>query len=230
MWTILFFMIVAGTIHVILPNHWMEAPVLARGYSMPFKKSILFFVSTALVHNLSTLIFALLVSAASILLNEQIEYFSIISALILIGIGVYYIFSKDPSHNHSSLENSQKVVSKKEFKRTYLLILTGLFFSPCIDVAFALISAGEQLTLYMLLFIAGLYFLISIISMSSLMSLAYLGVLKMRFYFIQKYFRKIMGVLFILLVFSKYLHPYANQIIDKVISETSINYDDRVEK
>ena len=121
-------------------------------------------------------------------------------------------------------------MSKKEFKRTYLLILTGLFFSPCIDVAFALISAGEQLTLYMLLFIAGLYFLISIISMSSLMSLAYLGVLKMRFYFIQKYFRKIMGVLFILLVFSKYLHPYANQIIDKVISETSINYDDRVEK
>ena len=108
MWTILFFMIVAGTIHVILPNHWMEAPVLARGYSMPFKKSILFFVSTALVHNLSTLIFALLVSAASILLNEQIEYFSIISALILIGIGVYYIFSKDPSHNHSSLEKFTK--------------------------------------------------------------------------------------------------------------------------
>ncbi len=214
--SILFFIVITGILHSLLPNHWTETPVLVRSYSMPLRKSILFFIITSVVHNLSTLVFALIVGVASIFFHNKIEYFSAIGSIILIVLGVYYIFSKNPKHTCVITGKTEAVISKKEFKRTYLLILTGLLFSPCLDIVFAFISAGEQLTKYTLLFIAILYFFISIIAMSSLMSLAYLGILKVRFHFIQKYFRKIMGILFILLVFCNYLHPYIDKAIEKL--------------
>lgn len=211
----LLFIIIFSIVHSSLINHWLPVSVLVRSYQVPFKKSLLFFAGTALAHNISTLVFSYLAARLGMITEERVEGFVVYASLILVFIGLYYIFTYKKEHAHYHGKESKK--NNESFWLIYSGILLNMFFSPCIDVTIIFFSISSKLTISTVLLYCFTYFTLSVGGMLIFMGLSHRGLALIPFQKIEKYSRLVFGVLFILMaVFSLYGDSLLDEYFEKI--------------
>jgi len=139
--------LILSTIHALIPNHWL--PLIAVGKTEKWSQSQTLWatVITGVSHTLSTIIIGIVVGLIGYKLALRYSMISeTIAPVILIGLGLVYIFRNFRSlHNHShDLKPLDHEPGQK--KSRWIAILTSLsiamFLTPCIEIEAYYFQAG----------------------------------------------------------------------------------------
>lgn len=178
------FSIIAGSIilsllHATIPNHWL--PVIAIGkkekWSVQEVTQITFI--SAIAHGLSTVIIGIILALIGAQIANNIEYFSkFVAPVILILLGVIFIYRH---HNHQHFHMDENIKKKHSKKKIIVALVLAMFLSPCMEIEAYFLLAGAQAK-WLIWFIAALYLIITTIGMVLLVRLAYLGILKLNWH------------------------------------------------
>lgn len=177
------FSIIAGALiisllHALIPNHWL--PVIAIGRKENWSLAEVSYVTLicALAHGISTVAIGLLLGLAGSQLAEQLSHFtSIIAPIILIAIGLLFIY-RHHRHKHFHIEELKK---KKSKAAIITALVIAMFFSPCLEIEAYFLLAGAQAK-WFLSSIALMYLLITTTGMLLLVRYAYQGLLKLNWH------------------------------------------------
>lgn len=171
--------LIISLLHAAIPNHWL--PIIAIGrkenWSLPEVTRVT--LVCALSHGVSTILIGVLLSLLGAKLEDSlINFTNIIAPIILVSIGLFFIYRH---HNHKHFEiNGQLKKSKSKNAITAALIL-AMFFSPCMEIEAYFLLAGTQ-GKWIVLCIAFLYLAITITGMLLLVRFAYKGLLKLNWH------------------------------------------------
>lgn len=178
------FSIIAGSIilsllHATIPNHWL--PVIAIGkqekWSVKEVSGVTFIA--AIAHGLSTVIIGIILAFIGARIADNIEYFShFFAPVILILLGVVFIYRHHNHHHFHIDENLKKKYSKKKI---IIALVLAMFLSPCMEIEAYFLLAGAQAK-WLIWFIASLYLVITTAGMVLLVRFAYLGILKLNWH------------------------------------------------
>lgn len=178
------FSIIAGSIilsllHATIPNHWL--PVIAIGkkekWSVQEVTQITFI--SAIAHGLSTVIIGIILALIGAQIANNIEYFSkFVAPVILILLGVIFIYRH---HNHQHFHMDENIKKKHSKKKIIVALVLAMFLSPCMEIEAYFLLAGAQAK-WLIWFIAALYLIITTIGMVLLVRFAYLGILKLNWH------------------------------------------------
>ncbi|MFZ4564345.1 MAG: hypothetical protein ACOYNU_13280 [Bacteroidales bacterium] len=139
--------LILSTIHALIPNHWL--PLIAVGKTEKWSQSQTLWatVITGVSHTLSTIIIGIVVGLIGYKLALRYSGISeTIAPVILIGLGIVYVFRNFRSlHNHShDLKPLDHEPGQK--KSRWIAILTSLsiamFLTPCIEIEAYYFQAG----------------------------------------------------------------------------------------
>ena len=178
------FSIIAGSIilsllHATIPNHWL--PVIAIGkkenWSVNEVSRVTFIA--AIAHGLSTVIIGIILAFIGAHIADNIEYFShFFAPVILILLGIVFIYRHHKHHHFHLDENLKKKYSKKKI---IIALVLAMFLSPCMEIEAYFLLAGAQAK-WLIWFIATLYLVITTAGMVLLVRFAYMGILKLNWH------------------------------------------------
>lgn len=178
------FSIIAGSIilsllHATIPNHWL--PVIAIGkkekWSVQEVTQVTFI--SAVAHGLSTVIIGIVLAFIGARMANNIEDFShFFAPVILILLGIIFIYRHHTHHHFHLDENIKKKHSKKKI---IVALVLAMFLSPCMEIEAYFLLAGAQAK-WLIWFIAALYLIITTVGMVLLVRFAYLGLLKLNWH------------------------------------------------
>jgi len=178
------FSIIAGSIilsllHATIPNHWL--PVIAIGKKEKWSVNEVTRVTfiAAIAHGLSTVIIGIILAFIGARIADNIEYFShFFAPVILILLGIVFIYRHHNHHHFHLDENLKKKYSKKKI---IIALVLAMFLSPCMEIEAYFLLAGAQAK-WLIWFIASLYLVITTAGMVLLVRFAYMGILKLNWH------------------------------------------------
>jgi len=178
------FSIIAGSIilsllHATIPNHWL--PVIAIGKKEKWSVNEVTRVTfiAAIAHGLSTVIIGIILAFIGARIADNIEYFShFFAPVILILLGIVFIYRHHNHHHFHLDENLKKKYSKKKI---IIALVLAMFLSPCMEIEAYFLLAGAQAK-WLIWFIASLYLVITTTGMVLLVRFAYMGILKLNWH------------------------------------------------
>ena len=178
------FSIIAGSIilsllHATIPNHWL--PVIAIGKKEKWSVNEVTRVTfiAAIAHGLSTVIIGIILAFIGAQIADNIEYFShFFAPVILILLGIVFIYRHHNHHHFHLDENLKKKYSKKKI---IIALVLAMFLSPCMEIEAYFLLAGGQAK-WLIWFIASLYLVITTAGMVLLVRFAYMGILKLNWH------------------------------------------------
>ncbi|HEY5390814.1 MAG TPA: hypothetical protein VIJ57_01770 [Hanamia sp.] len=178
------FSIIAGSIilsllHATIPNHWL--PVIAIGKKEKWSVNEVTRVTfiAAIAHGLSTVIIGIILAFIGAQIADNIEYFShFFAPVILILLGIVFIYRHHNHHHFHLDENLKKKYSKKKI---IIALVLAMFLSPCMEIEAYFLLAGAQAK-WLIWFIASLYLVITTAGMVLLVRFAYMGILKLNWH------------------------------------------------
>ncbi|MEO8853564.1 MAG: hypothetical protein ABI359_07285 [Ginsengibacter sp.] len=178
------FSIIAGSIilsllHATIPNHWL--PVIAIGKKENWSVNEVTRVTfiAAIAHGLSTVIIGIILAFIGARIADNIEYFShFFAPIILILLGVVFIYRH---HNHHHFHLDENIKKKYSKKKIIIALVLAMFLSPCMEIEAYFLLAGAQAK-WLIWFIATLYLFITTAGMVLLVRFAYMGILKLNWH------------------------------------------------
>jgi len=193
--------ILLALIHGSIPNHWLPFIALSRAEKWSTKKLIMIISIGAIFHSLSTAILGFFISYFGYYISSISQLEKILPTFFMVFLGMIYLIIDHQEHYNDPLK-------KKSINPIFSVILLylGMFFSPCLEIEAIYFSVGRYgLTSFVL--ISLIYTIITLVSMLTFSYLAYKGLLKYFPKILEKYEKRMIGlVLIILAIFSFYFH------------------------
>jgi len=193
--------ILLALIHGSIPNHWLPFIALSRAEKWSTKKLIMIISIGAIFHSLSTAILGFFISYFGYYISSISQLEKILPTFFMVFLGMIYLIIDHQEHYNDPLK-------KKSINPIFsvMLLYLGMFFSPCLEIEAIYFSVGRYgLTSFVL--ISLIYTIITLVSMLTFSYLAYKGLLK---YFpkkLEKYEKRMIGLVLIILgIFSFYFH------------------------
>lgn len=205
MWQIFLGSIVLGLIHPLFPNHWIPLIAIAKTEKWSNKEAITATLVTGFSHTLSTIIIGIIVGFVGIKLSENYSYLTKIAApLILVVIGIIYLFLDFRSHQHKHFDITTETLKKRKSKVAIITSLCiGMFLSPCIEIEAYYFQAATKGWLGILI-VSVVYLSMTLIIMTSLVYFGLKGVNKFNSHFLEHHEKRITGIVLIVLGFFAY--------------------------
>ncbi|MEO5648004.1 MAG: hypothetical protein ABIQ56_06555 [Chitinophagaceae bacterium] len=182
MYSIITGSLIISLLHAVIPSHWL--PVIAIGRKEGWSTAEVTRVTLicALAHGLSTILIGIILSlVGSQLENNLANFTGIIAPVILVSIGLIFIY-RHHKHKHFHIDDNIKKNKSKPAIITALVI--AMFFSPCMEIEAYFLLAGTE-GLWLVLSIAFLYLSITTVGMLLLVRFAYKSLLKMNWHFLE---------------------------------------------
>ncbi len=171
--------VILSLLHATIPNHWL--PVIAIGRKEKWSVSEVTQVTfiSAIAHGLSTVVIGFALGFIGAEMEARLENFThYIAPVILIGLGVLFIYRH---HNHKHFHISDNIKKKKSKKTIIIALVLAMFLSPCMEIEAYFLLAGTQAP-WLIWFIATLYLIITTGGMVLLVRFAYMGILKLNWH------------------------------------------------
>jgi nickel/cobalt exporter len=193
--------ILLALIHGSIPNHWLPFIALSHAEKWSTKKLIMIISIGAIFHSLSTAILGFFISYFGYYISSISQLEKILPTFFMVFLGMIYLIIDHQEHYNDPLK-------KKSINPIFSVILLYLvmFFSPCLEIEAIYFSVGRYgLTSFVL--ISLIYTIITLVSMLTFSYLAYKGLLKYFPKILEKYEKRMIGlVLIILAIFSFYFY------------------------
>lgn len=206
------FMITGMTVsllHAALPTHWLPFVLAAKTQKWAYRKLITILLIAGLGHILTTTVLGAAVVWFSMKLNENFEHaFTIVAAASIFFFGVYYIVQffqgKRHSHCHHNHPHEHDYTISARDGWAILSLLSLLTFSPCESFLPVYVSAWH--TGWIGFFVlSGVLAVGTLTAMIVFTSLAYFGLQKVRFQFLENFEKLIIGTVLIILSLVVYM-------------------------
>lgn len=171
--------LVISLLHAVIPNHWLPVIAIGRKESWTTAEVTKVTFICAIAHGISTVLIGLILAFVGAKLNNNIAHFaSIIAPVILIAIGLIFIYRH---HWHRHFHINEDI--KRERTKTSIIIalVVAMFFSPCMEIEAYFLLAGTQAG-WVIWFIALLYLSVTTAGMVMLVRYAYKGLLKLNWH------------------------------------------------
>ncbi|GIV29087.1 MAG: hypothetical protein KatS3mg028_0153 [Bacteroidia bacterium] len=157
--------VILSILHGAIPSHWLPAMTLKKQYRWNVSYTFKIVSVLSIAHILSTIIIGILVAAAGKLLssfffNENAVRW--VSSLSLFILGGYFIY-RHYYHHHFHLSHEDDVMRQKEVHKQLRLLITGMFFSPCLEIT-GMYWVGGMIKWQYVVLISAIYFFISFLS------------------------------------------------------------------
>jgi nickel/cobalt exporter len=154
--------VLLSLLHALIPNHWL--PLLAIGrkenWNMDEVTRVAFLCG--LVHAFSTISIGLCMGLLGWRLSADFSSFTkFIAPAILILLGVYFIYQH---HRHHHFHLHQLPDTSLPKAKTIAVLLTSMFFSPCLEIEGYFLVAGTKGILAISL-VSIIYLILSIVGM-----------------------------------------------------------------
>ncbi len=165
---ILITVVFLSLLHGLVPSHWAPVMAMKKQYKWNTKYTLKIVSVLTLAHILSTvfigIVFLLVGSSFTSYLDSLFKNFSInfFSSLVLLLLGIYFIY-RHYYHHHFHLHNEDKIIHEKSIRKQLYLLVIGMIFSPCTEIA-GIYFIGGMLNWYYVLIITLIYFILSYIS------------------------------------------------------------------
>jgi hypothetical protein len=193
--------ILLALIHGSIPNHWLPFIALSRAEKWSTKKLIMIISIGAIFHSLSTAILGFFISYFGYYISSISQLEKILPTFFMVFFGMIYLIIDHQEHYNDPLK-------KKSINPIFsvMLLYLGMFFSPCLEIEAIYFSVGRYgLTSFVL--ISLIYTIITLVSMLTFSYLAYKGLLKYFPKILEKYEKRMIGLVLIILgIFSFYFH------------------------
>ncbi len=170
--------LIISLLHAVIPNHWLPVIAIGRKEQWTTEEVTKVTFTCALAHGISTILIGILLSFLGAELDASLIHFTnIIAPIILISIGIVFIY-RHHRHKHFYIED----IRKKKSKRAIIIALViAMFFSPCMEIEAYFLLAGTQVK-WFVWFIALTYLIITTTGMLLLVRFAYKGLLKLNWH------------------------------------------------
>jgi len=211
--------VLLSSIHVLIPVHWLPIITLSRKEKWTNPQTIFATFVIALFHILSTVLIGLCVGFLGYKLTVFYKsYATIIAALILVIIGLIYLFSEmihklghkyfHLGHHHHHGEHdilaSYDQNAQKKYNALLLSLAVSSFLTPCIELEAYYFSAGLY-GWYGIILVSAIYVVITVFLTSFLVYFSLIGRNKLKFEFLDKYESQILGIIMVLIGISIYI-------------------------
>lgn len=186
--------ILLSLIHGTIPNHWLPFVVISKTNQWSFKQLAIVVSIGAFFHSLSTALLGIFISYLgyyTIINFSQLE--KILPTFFMILLGMIYIMIENNKHNHELLKSKNYNIWL-----TTIALYIAMFFSPCLEIEAIYFSIGKY-GIYPIILISILYTILSILSMLFFSFISYKGLYKFYPKFLEKYEKKIVGFILIIL-------------------------------
>ncbi|MCX6269979.1 MAG: hypothetical protein NTU44_01965 [Bacteroidetes bacterium] len=193
--------LILSTIHALIPNHWLPLIVIGKTEKWTTKQTLSATVITGTAHTLSTIIIGIVVGLIGYRLAASYASISeTIAPLILIFLGVIYLFL-DFRHQHHHSHEMKDITTGIERKTSrWTAILTSLsiamFLTPCVEIEVYYFQAGTigwpGITV-----VSAVYLFITVVIMLLLVYWGMKGVKTLRFSFLEHHEKMITGMVLI---------------------------------
>jgi len=205
MWEIFIGSVVLGLIHPLFPNHWIPIIAIAKTEKWTTRETIMATLTTGFSHTLSTILIGILVGFVGIKLSENYSYITRVAApVILIIIGVIYLFLDFRSHQHNHFEIKNLKIKNSRSKVAIITTLCiGMFLSPCIEIEAYYFQAATKGWLAILI-VSVVYLTLTLTIMTTLVYFGLKGVNKFNTDYLEYHEKRITGIVLILLGFFAY--------------------------
>ncbi len=185
--------ILLSIIHGAIPNHWLPFVVISKAYNWNFKTLSIISIMGGFFHSLSTALLGIFISYLgfySTLNLKELEKF--LSTFFIVILGMIYIIH--PTHEH----NETIKLRQESIWISILLLYLSMFFSPCLEIEAIYFSIGKY-GIQIVILISILYTILSIFSMLFFIFISFYGYNKYYPKFLEKYEKKIVGIILIML-------------------------------
>ncbi|MBI2135472.1 hypothetical protein HYU06_00180 [Candidatus Woesearchaeota archaeon] len=182
-------------VHALIPNHWI--PIVLIGKSEKWTKSETVRIAgiAGFFHVVGTVMIGVLVGLMGFTItSKQTAMTRVIPAMVLVIIGLIYIFLNSKIHAHKHID-----LPKKKSKFAVIGSLSvAMFFSPCIEIEAYYFTAGI-LGWPGIFAVSAVYFIVTIAAMLLLANLGYRSLERFKWDFLEHNEKKIIGITLVLL-------------------------------
>ncbi len=190
-----------SVVHAAIPNHWLPLVVIARAEKWQRSVTLSYALILSLAHTASTVLVGFIIGWIGVSIASRVEMFSsVVAPLILILMGLIYFTLNIHQHNHGEVS----IQSRKSKTAILAFLLTGMFFSPCLEIETVYLAGGVY-GFPFLLAISILYLVLSVAGMVIMTWLSLRGFEKLNLYWIEHNEKRITGIVLIALGVISYL-------------------------
>jgi putative Mn2+ efflux pump MntP len=195
--------LILSTIHALIPNHWLPLIAVGKTEKWTHSQTLWATVITGVAHTLSTIIIGIVVGLIGYKLATKYAVISeTIAPVILIGLGLIYIF-RDFRSNHRHTHEIKPLVTEPGQKRSrWIAILTSLsiamFLTPCIEIEAYYFHAGT-IGWIGIFIVSAVYLMTTVVIMLLLVYLGMKGVKTFKSHFLEHHEKAVTGIVLIAL-------------------------------
>lgn len=192
-----------AALHSSLPTHWLPFALASRAQKWSYSRLMSIVLIAGTGHILTTMVIGAALVWLSLKLDEHFETLTVyISAGVIFLFGAHYIYQhlKGKRHTHCENHNHHHHDYNKSAKDGWaiLSLLSILTFSPCESFIPIYLSAGVS-GWPAFLVLSGVLMVGTLASMMLFTSLAYFGMKRLNFSFVEDYEKLIIGIILVLL-------------------------------
>jgi len=167
--------ILISLLHAIIPSHWLPVLVIGRQEQWTLREVTQVTFFSAFAHAFSTVAIGLALGMIGHKFSRHIDQIThYIAPITLIAIGLFFLYRH---HHHQHFQIDSSSIKTQTKKRIIVTLSMAMFLSPCMEIEAYFLLAGT-ISVWLLLVIAFIYFVVTISGMVMLVSIAYKGILK----------------------------------------------------
>lgn len=167
--------ILISLLHAIIPSHWLPVLAIGRQQEWTLKEVMQVTFASAFAHAFSTVAIGIALGVIGHQFSQYIDQVThYIAPAILIAIGLIFLYRH---HHHQHFHVDSSTIKTQTKKRIVITLSIAMFLSPCMEIEAYFLLAGT-ISAWLLLAIALIYFIVTILGMVMLVSIAYKGILK----------------------------------------------------
>lgn len=168
-----------SVLHAVIPNHWLPVIAIGRQEGWSSKEVMQVTFISAFAHAISTVMLGIILSFLGAEMAVHIDEFThLIAPSILIVLGLVFIYRH---HRHKHFHINKNLDRNRSKSKIIAVLATAMFLSPCIEIEGYFLLAGVH-GIWLVLFIACMYSVITITGMVLLVKYAYEGLLKINWH------------------------------------------------
>ncbi|MCX7797131.1 MAG: hypothetical protein N2249_00730 [Melioribacter sp.] len=200
--------------HALIPSHWLPLVAIGRSEKWNERELLLTTLIISISHISSTVIVGIVVGFVGYKLSESYFFITkVIAPSILIILSFIYFYFE---YEHKKIQSEHKhhhidinsIIQKRKTKRSIILsLIIAMFFSPCLEIEIYYLTAS-QLGWLGIIIVSAVYFFVTIIAMLTLVYLAFKGISKLKWNFLEHHDKLISGLILLvvglLALFVKY--------------------------
>lgn len=189
-------------VHAMIPNHWLPIVLMGRTEHWSTKESVGIAALSGLLHTASTILLGGVIGFVGYKLSKESEELTqVLASLILVAIGLVYLFWKGTHQHH---DGQVSPASRRKSKAAIVLTFAlSMFLSPCLEIETYYFKAGTLGTTGIIA-VSIVYLLVTVLSMSLLVYAGSKSMERFKFHFLEHHEKRIIGVLLIILGIASY--------------------------